>query len=129
MHAFVTRRPPSRSLASRSLQTRLGRHHPMTLSAVQGSDHPPLDSRTLYEYFKSTNTLRLERPALICPFELPRPHGGPLTSNMGVSTHLSWSYSELDHHIQALARGLVSLGVKRGDRIGVVMGNTRLVRA
>jgi non-ribosomal peptide synthetase component E (peptide arylation enzyme) len=44
---------------------------------------------------------------------------------MGVDGHLAWDFSEFDRHISALARGLVGLGVKKGDRVGVVMGNTR----
>lgn len=47
---------------------------------------------------------------------------------MGVSRHLAWDYVELDGHVQALARGLLDLGVKKGDRVGVLMGNNRCVR-
>jgi hypothetical protein len=98
----------------------------ITLSAVEGAHDPPLDNRTLPGYF-TTEVLsqRPERPALICPHERPRAHGGPLPRNMGVGRHLAWDFSEFDSHIRALARGLVGLGVKKGDRVGVVMGNTR----
>jgi len=98
----------------------------ITLSAVEGAHDPPLDNRTLPGYF-TTEVLsqRPERRALICPHERPRAHGGPLPRNMSVERHLAWDFSEFDSHIRALARGLVGLGVKKGDRVGVVMGNTR----
>jgi len=97
----------------------------ISLSAVEGASDPPLDNRTLPEYFSSQILSRtFHHPALICRQEHPRAHGGPLSRNMGVDRHLAWDFSEFDRHIKALARGLVALGVKKGDRVGVVMGNT-----
>lgn len=97
----------------------------ITLSAVEGARHPPLDNRTLPEYFSSEIlSRRPERPALICLQERPRAHGGPLPSSKGGEGHLAWDFNEFDNHINALARGLVGLGVKKGDRVGVIMGNT-----
>jgi hypothetical protein len=101
----------------------------ITLSAVEGAHDPPLNNRTLPEYFANeVLSQRSDRPALICRQERPRAHGGPLSRNMGVGRHLAWNFSEFDCHIKALARGLVGLGVKRGDRVGVVMGNNRYSR-
>lgn len=98
----------------------------ITLAAVQGAREPPLDNRTLHEYFTAeVLSRRSDRPALICTQERPRAHGGPLPRNMGVERHLAWDFNEFDSHTRALARGLVGLGVKKGDRVGVVMGNTR----
>ncbi|KAI5834010.1 acetyl-CoA synthetase-like protein [Schizophyllum commune Tattone D] len=42
---------------------------------------------------------------------------------MGLSTHLAWDFEEFDRHIKALARGLLELGVKPGERVAVIMGN------
>jgi acyl-coenzyme A synthetase/AMP-(fatty) acid ligase len=39
--------------------------------------------------------------------------------------HLRWTFEELEVHAAALARGLSSMGVKKGDRVAVIMGNTR----
>ncbi|ETW75925.1 hypothetical protein HETIRDRAFT_436850 [Heterobasidion irregulare TC 32-1] len=99
-------------------------HRHLTLSAVEGAQEPPLDQRTLPEFF--TNEILANhraRPALICSHELPRPHGGPLSRNLGVEGHLAWDFDEFDMNISALARGLVGLGVKKGDRVAIVMGN------
>ncbi|KAG6861288.1 hypothetical protein C0995_001842 [Termitomyces sp. Mi166 len=42
---------------------------------------------------------------------------------MEVTTHLAWDFAEFDRHINSLARGLLGMGVQKGDRVGVVMGN------
>lgn len=46
---------------------------------------------------------------------------------MRVDSHLAWDFGEFDSHIRALARGLLSMGVRKGDRVGVIMGNNRRV--
>lgn len=101
----------------------------LTLSHVQGPTQPPLIDDTLTAYFENELlTKYASRPALICKKERPRPHGGPTSRNLGRSDNLAWDFEEFHGHIQALARGLVALGVKKGDRVGVVMGNNRCVR-
>jgi hypothetical protein len=101
----------------------------LTMSSVSGPLEPPLSTKTLPEFF-STEVLRKHsgRPALICRKEAPRGHGGPPSYNFGVSTHLAWNFAEFDRHINALARGLLGMGVQKGDRVGVIMGNNRFVR-
>ncbi len=100
----------------------------ITHSAVEGAHEPPLDNRTLPEYFSAEILSRIpEHPALICRQERPRAHGGPLSRNMGVEGQLAWDFNEFNNHIRALARGLVGLGVNKGDRVGVILGNTRYV--
>jgi hypothetical protein len=102
----------------------------LTLSLVQGPQHPPLETRTLSEYFKSEILQKhAEQPALICRSERPRAHHGPPSRNhRGSTSHLAWDFEEFDRHIDALARGLVGVGVRKGDRVGVVMGNNRCVK-
>ena len=110
------------ALARRPLQKRRS----LTLSSVQGPKEPPLEHRTLSVYFRDEILAKhAERPALVCRQEKPRAHGGPSLPNLGVGTHLAWDFAEFDRHIHALARGLVSLGVQKGDRVAVVMGNHR----
>jgi fatty-acyl-CoA synthase len=44
---------------------------------------------------------------------------------VGGSGYLKWSYEELWERANDLARGLLGLGVTKGSRVGVVMGNNR----
>lgn len=98
----------------------------LTLSSVEGPLEPPLSTLTLSEYFRSEILAKHHsRPALICPREPSRLHGGPSSQSHINTKYLAWDFSEFDRHIEALARGLISLGVKKGDRVGVIMGNTR----
>jgi len=110
-HPWAILRPAGRSLS---------------LSSVQGPLHPPLVDTTLSVYF-AREVLRKHgaRPALICRNEAPGAHGGPLSHNLGVRTHLAWDFGDFDRHIKALTRGLLNMGVKKGDRVGVIMGNVR----
>ena len=103
------------------LQTRL------TKSCVQGPLEPPLSTKTLPQYFETEVLDKYHaRPALICRKEAARAHGGPPTHNLGrESSYLAWSFEEFNQHINALARGLLSMGVQPGDRVGVIMGNNR----
>ncbi|KAI0691011.1 hypothetical protein BC835DRAFT_1407357 [Cytidiella melzeri] len=55
--------------------------------------------------------------------EQPRAHGGPRSHNLGVESHLAWRFGEMNVQVNALARDLVGLGVRKGDRVGVIMGN------
>lgn len=96
----------------------------ITLSSVEGPSQPPLERRTLPVYFRDEIFGKhAERRALISRQERPRTHGGPPSPNTGVHSHLSWDFQEFYRHINATARGLISLGVKKGDRVGVIMGN------
>ena len=98
------------------------------MSSVSGPLEPPLSTKTLPEFFiKEILQKHSGRPALISRKETPRAHGGPLSSNLGISTHLAWDFAEFDRHINALARGLLGMGVQKGDRVGVIMGNNRCV--
>ncbi|KZP14919.1 acetyl-CoA synthetase-like protein [Athelia psychrophila] len=96
----------------------------LTLSSVEGPTQPPLVTSTLSEYFASEILAKhAARPALICRSEAPRAHGGPPSKNLGVTKHLAWDFEEFDHHVKAMARGMIAMGVKKGERVGVIMGN------
>lgn len=118
------------SVTRRKLQaTKLqAKRYLLTKSTVEGPLEPPLSMKTLPEYF-NTEILAKHgaRPALIAREESPRAHGGPPSRNLGVNTHLAWDFQEFDRHINALARGLIGMGVQKGDRVGVIMGNSRYV--
>ncbi|KAF7323872.1 hypothetical protein MKEN_00608600 [Mycena kentingensis (nom. inval.)] len=109
-----------RSLRTRSSQARRF----LTHSSVVGALDPPLNHSTLPHYFASDILgTRSARPALICPTESPRAHGGLIQHNLCRSDCLAWSFAEFDANINALTRGLLALGVRKGDRVGVLMGN------
>lgn len=109
----------------------------LTHSSVTGPTTPPLSNQTLYSYFTSEVLAKHHsRPALICRAELPGAYGGPPSRIRNLAKgggqergYLAWDYEEFDRNIMALARGLIGLGVKKGDRVGVVMGNNRCVWA
>ncbi|KAG5654579.1 hypothetical protein H0H81_000104 [Sphagnurus paluster] len=123
--ATVFRRIPS---AAKRVTQKIPGRRSLSHSSVEGPLHPPLETRTLSDYFTS-HILRnfSAQPALICRSERPRAHHGPPSHNLGVDTHLAWDFAEFDRHINALARGLLAMGVRKGDRVGVVMGNNRRV--
>ena len=121
---------PLHSIAlSNSLFQRVHLKRHLTKSSVQGPLEPPLSTKTLPYYFETEILDKYHaRPALICRQEAARSHGGPPTHNLGKeSNYLAWSFEEFDRHINALARGLLSMGVQTGDRVGVIMGNNRYV--
>ncbi|KAJ7234640.1 hypothetical protein B0H12DRAFT_1327657 [Mycena haematopus] len=115
--------PLQETYSSFRLKTHWQRRH-LSWSSVEGALEPPLATSTLSQYFKEEILHKHNsRPALICRNEAPRPHGGPPSTNLGIGSHLAWSFEEFDRHIDATARGLLRMGVRKGDRVGVLMGN------
>lgn len=85
------------------------------LSYVKGADTPPLSNETLPSFYdKVLLTNFPTRPALVSRHE-----------PSGDSGCLRWSFEELWKQANDLARGLLGLGVRKGTRVGVVMGNCR----
>ena len=74
----------------------------MNLSFVAGSGGVPLKYETIGRAFDDTAQRFSLRDALIVPLQQVR-----------------WSYAELKHRVDLLAAGLLSLGLKPGDRIGI----------
>jgi len=110
------------SALSSSLQNTI----PLTHSVVSGSLSPHLSPKTLPQYLAEDVLLHhASQPALVCRQEAVQGHAGPPARNFKDVSYIAWDYEEFDRHIRALARGLLSMGVKRGDRVGVIMGNTR----
>lgn len=109
-----------------SPSAKLGIRRSLQLSAVEGPLEPPLVNATLGEYFE-THILSQHgaRPALICRNE--RFHGGwNLRYRPNSQNHyLVWDFNEFGWHIDAVVRGLLDMGVKKGDRVGILMGNNR----
>jgi len=110
----------SSSQATNSITT------PLNYSVVSGPLSPRLSSKTLAQYFAEDVLLHhASQPALICRQEAVQGHAGPPARNLRDVPYIAWDYEEFDRHIRALAKGLLSMGVKKGDRVGVIMGNTR----
>jgi fatty-acyl-CoA synthase len=74
----------------------------VNVSFVAGSGEVPLKYETIGQAFDDTARRFALRDALIVPLQQVR-----------------WSYAELKHRVDLLAAGLLSLGLKPGDRIGI----------
>lgn len=113
---------------SASLQGSLARPSSRSVSSfIRGPTDVPLLEHTFPQFFeRELLPQHSEKTALISIHEPAHVHGSTTQFRQTSSTaHLNWSFEELDRHVASLARGLVKLGVKRGDRVGVVMGNNR----
>jgi fatty-acyl-CoA synthase len=71
-------------------------------SFVQGNRDVPLRYETIGRAFDETARRFAARDALIVPHQ-----------------DVHWSYAQLQQRVEALARGLLQLGLGRGDRIGI----------
>jgi len=71
-------------------------------SYVSGASTRPLMYRCVDEVLKHACASAPERPALLVPFQATR-----------------LSFAQLDAEVEAVARGLATLGLERGDRLGI----------
>jgi fatty-acyl-CoA synthase len=95
--------------------TRITARTAAQLSFAKGADTPPLSNETLPSFYEKELLVKFAtRPALVSRHE-------PVEG----SGYLKWSYEELWERANDLARGLLGLGVTKGSRVGVVMGNNR----
>ncbi|KAK3940548.1 acetyl-CoA synthetase-like protein [Diplogelasinospora grovesii] len=90
----------------------------LTKSISHGSREPPLLARTVPEHFSSVVSQFGDRPAVIC-------RSPTTTTNNGGPSAVEtvFTYESLDLTSNALAHSLRSLGVKKGDRVAVSLGN------
>lgn len=89
----------------------------LSYSIFQGPDEPALLPRTIPENFSRIVSEHGDRPAVIAREAHPS-----LASPAAKETILT--YATLDSTSSALAHSLRSLGVKKGDRVAVSLGNT-----
>ncbi|KAF4882918.1 Acyl-CoA ligase SID4 [Colletotrichum fructicola] len=87
------------------------------LSFSQGPEDPPLLTHTIPEHFASIVSAHGDRPAVVAraPTALSSASTTPITTEL--------SYYDLDVLSNSLAHGLRSLGVRKGDRLAVSLGN------
>ena len=81
--------------------------NPDGLSILTGPDGPPLLEMTLGEH------LRLQTL-----------HYGPKKMIVSDWQQRSYTYNEMDTYSDAIARALLAAGIKKGDRVAILMGNT-----
>lgn len=72
------------------------------LSIATGETHPPLLEETIGASFERTVAAHSEREALV-----------------EVASGRRWTWAELDRDVDALARGLLAVGLEQGDRVGI----------
>ncbi|RYP84858.1 hypothetical protein DL770_005151 [Monosporascus sp. CRB-9-2] len=89
-------------------------------SYAEGPTEPPLLPHTIPEHFASVVSQYGDRPAVIA--RSPAPTSASLSSPE-VPPTTTLTYESLDALSNALARSLRSLGVKKGDRVAVSLGN------
>jgi acyl-CoA synthetase (AMP-forming)/AMP-acid ligase II len=78
----------------------------LTRAHDRGPCEPPLLEQTVPQHFASIVAAHGDRPAVHVRHQ-----------------RISLTYDELDRRSNALARGLQSIGVKKGDRVSVSLGN------
>jgi fatty-acyl-CoA synthase len=71
-------------------------------SYAAGETHVPLLEQTIGTNFEAAVTAYGDREALV-----------------EIATGRRWTYADLDHDVDALARGLIAAGVEKGDRVGI----------
>lgn len=76
------------------------------LSIVHGPTEPALVDWTLANLLDEQCRIAGDRQCLIVPF-----------------SDTAWTFSELRQRARNLAKGLLALGLNRGDRIGILAGN------
>lgn len=95
-------------------------HRDLSYSISQGPDEPPLLLHTIPENFSRIVSEHGDRPAVIAR-EAHLPSQPSPASSSGRETVLT--YATLDSTSSDLAHSLRSLGVKKGDRVAVSLGN------
>ncbi|MCY4305638.1 MAG: AMP-binding protein [Aestuariivita sp.] len=76
------------------------------LSYVKGIQHPPLSQKTIPQFFKDAVSHFSTNVAVIFPEQ-----------------KVKLTYNELDKAIDDVARGLLALGLEKGDRVGILSPN------
>lgn len=76
------------------------------LSFVHGPKEPALLDYSLHELLSEQAARYPERDAVICSW-----------------TSTRYTYQQLNERCKNVARSLVALGIRRGDRIGILSGN------
>lgn len=79
---------------------------PLQLSIVAGPTHPKLLDITLGELLTIQALQHADFECLVFPW-----------------TGARWSYADLKEESDRLARGMLAMGIQKGDRVGIMAGN------
>lgn len=79
---------------------------PPQWSIVEGPTQPPLLSITLGQLLRIQALQYPNHECLVVPW-----------------TGARWTYTDLDHETDRLARGMMAMGIQKGDRVGIMAGN------
>ncbi|KFX95684.1 hypothetical protein O988_05693 [Pseudogymnoascus sp. VKM F-3808] len=79
---------------------------PTTLSIVHGGAEPALVDLTLGSLLDLQASLRGDKECLVVPW-----------------TGARWTYSDLQQRSRSLAKAMLALGIRAGDRVGILAGN------
>ncbi|KAL0937269.1 AMP-binding enzyme [Colletotrichum truncatum] len=95
------------------------------LSLSFGPEEPPLLPHTIPEHFASIVSAHGDRPAVIARAPTALSSATPLSTSTPLpsATTAELNYYDLDVLSNTLAHGLRELGVKKGDRLAVSLGN------
>lgn len=95
------------------------------VSWVSGPVSSPLREETLADYlFDKIIRDFPTAPALVVRQESPEHHSLQYAGEALTDLHcLRWSYEELGTNVDALSRGLLQMGIRKGDRVGAFLGS------
>lgn len=94
------------------------------ISSVFGPTTPPLDERTLGEFWNDLIASYPTSPALVCRHENRDIHSTEYRGGIWKEEDcLRYNFREMGEKVDQLARGMMSLGFKKGDRVGAYLGN------
>ena len=106
--------------AYQQLPTRKDPKHGQLLSRVSGPTDKPLCELSLGQFWEEAVAKYGDRPALVSKHEPASQHG---RAGSDSTDCIRWSYGAMNEHVQSLVAGLHQLGIRKGDRVAVLMMN------
>ncbi|KAJ0153028.1 putative acyl-CoA synthetase YngI, partial [Colletotrichum tanaceti] len=95
------------------------------LSFSEGPSEPPLLTQTIPEHFSQIVSLHGDRPAVVAraPTALTSPSPASTPTPLPPASTTTLTYASLDALSNTLASSLRALGLRKGDRLAVSLGN------
>lgn len=90
------------------------------ISRVSGPTDKPLNESSLPDFWSQIASQYAERQALVSRHEPASQHGSGPKQTLGDDC-VRWTFGEMHEHISKLVSGLLDLGVRKGDRVAVLM--------